>query len=273
MESSFEAFVLLLAFIFGLLIGSFLNMLIYRLSNNIKLFSPNRSFCPSCKKKIFWYENIPLMSFIFLKGKCSGCQSKISWQYPIVEFVVGLASLFILSSTEFMLGEYIVEHIAKYFFKLTVFSLLLVHFIIDFRHKILPNVLNLYLGIIFLFHSLLYHSWEYWLVGGIIGVLFPSLVTWAFYLVRGKVGLGMGDIKLFGALGVYLGPLGILQNIFLSCFLGSILGLSLILAKKMDRNDTLAFGPYIIVVAVFQIFLPQEFHRLMKIVSPSAFWP
>ena len=107
------------------------------------------------------------------------------------------------------------------------------------------------------------NPWTHWLIGGALGLGFPLLVSWAFYLLKGQVGLGGGDIKLYGALGFYLGPIGVMQNIFLSCFLGALVGIALIASKIIKRENPIPFGPFIIVVAAFQIFLESWFKHLI----------
>lgn len=154
------------------------------------------------------------------------------------------------------------EGLALYLFYFSVFCVFLVHFFIDLRHQILPDSLNLYLAMLFLCYGIFYLSWKQWLLGGIVGLSMPLLVTWLFYLAKGKVGLGGGDIKLYGALGIFLGPMGVLQTIFLSCLLGSVVGLVLILSKRIDRNHPIAFGPFIIIVSFVQIFFPQAIEWL-----------
>ena len=249
---------LIFMFIFGIMIGSFLNVLIIRLPLEKELVF-KRSNCLNCQKLIVWYENIPILSFLFLKGKCSGCHHKISLQYPIVELLTGLVSILLAPKWISTLS------ILNYCFLFSIFCVFLCHFIIDFKHKILPNSLNIYLGLLFFAHSIIYKSWQFWLIGSAIGLLFPLLVAWAFYKYRGIEGLGGGDIKLFFVLGLYLGPLGIIQNIFLSCLIGSLVGLSLIISKRIDRNFALPFGPSIIIVASFQIFFPTYYLKVSNL--------
>ena len=109
--------------------------------------------------------------------------------------------------------------------------------------------------------------WTHWGLGGAIGALIPLAVTYGYYLMRGQIGLGGGDIKLWGVLGLYLGPMGIAYNIFLSCFLGSIVGGSLILFKVLDRKTPIPFGPFIVVVAFTQIFFPNFFSQILRFIS------
>jgi leader peptidase (prepilin peptidase)/N-methyltransferase len=252
-----EIVLTIFATLFGLLVGSFLNALIYRLPRNINIAYP-RSSCISCNKVITWYENIPVLSYLFLRGKCSGCGSKISPEYPIVEVLSALAAFLIAPSS------LAAPDLLNFFFFFSVFCCFLVHFIVDLKHQILPDSINLYLAFLFLLVSWFGNPWTFWLVGGVLGLGFPLIVSWVFYQLRGQVGLGGGDIKLYGALGFYLGPIGIMQNIFLSCFLGALVGIILIVTKFIKKDNPIPFGPFIIVVASFQIFGESWFKHLMS---------
>lgn len=252
-----ELLLIIFATIFGLLIGSFLNALIYRLPREINIALP-RSSCTNCKKIILWYENIPVLSYLFLRGKCSGCNAKISWQYPAVEILTAMAAFAIAPANTSP------SELLNFFFFFSVFCCFLVHFIVDLKHQILPDSINAYLAAVFFTISCFGNPWSYWLIGGAIGLGFPLLVSWIFYQLRGEIGLGGGDIKLYGALGLYLGPIGIMQNIFLSCFLGAIVGLLLIATKLMKKENPIPFGPFIIVVGAVQIFFESWFKHLMS---------
>lgn len=245
-------------FIFGAIIGSFLNALIYRIPNEISIATP-RSRCPHCSKLISWFENIPIVSFLFLRGKCSGCHNPIGIRYPLVELMVGLFSFYFFpKSLDPML-------LSKFLLKLSIFSCFVVHFFIDVKHKILPNSVNIYLAIVLLTLAFLEFNWRHIFLGGAIGLLFPLTITWLFYILRGQIGLGGGDIKLYGALGLYLGPVGIIYNLFLSCFVGAFFSLLLIALKKMTKDNPIAFGPFILLVAFAQIFFPREFFSFLKL--------
>lgn len=246
---------LLLVFFFalGAIIGSFLNVLIHRLPLGENFVFP-RSHCPHCQKVIVWYENVPLFSYLFLKGRCSACLGKISWRYPLVELLTALAGVYFAYFASLSLAGMTI-----FLFQMLVFSILLVHFFIDWKHQILPDSLNLILGVSFLAYAIFHFSWQHWVIGGAVGAGFPLLVTWLFYLARGQIGLGGGDIKLFGVLGIYLGPLAIIHTIFLSCFVGALYGGMAIALKKMDKSKPIAFGPFIILVALLQIFFPAFF--------------
>ncbi len=242
--------------LFGLLIGSFLNALIYRLPRGINIAFP-RSSCTNCQKIITWYENIPVISFLFLRGKCSQCETKISWQYPIVELICGAFALIIAPQ------DLEPSSLLNFVFFLSVFAAFLVHFVVDLKHQILPDSVNVYLALLFFVVSFMTTSWTHWLIGGALGIGFPLIVSWAFYLLKGQVGLGGGDIKLYGALGLYLGPIGIMQNIFLSCFLGALVGIVLIASKVIKRDNPIPFGPFILIVGAAQIFADVWFKHLI----------
>lgn len=252
-----QSIILSFVFIFGSTIGSFLNVLIHRIPRK-EDFVTERSKCPKCNKLIYWYENIPIFSYLFLKGKCSKCGVKIHWRYPVVELIAGIMAIYLFPAH---LGR---DALISFTFFFAIFCALLVHFFIDLEHKLLPDSINIYLAILFLLHSVFRYDYKFWLLGGAIGFLFPLGVTYAFYLLRNKIGLGGGDIKLFGALGIILGPIGIIYNIMLSCILGSVVGISLIGFKIISRNTAIPFGPFIIIVSFFQIFMPKQFNAFIS---------
>ncbi len=250
-------FLVIFCFLFGLCIGSFLNAVIFRLPRKISL-SASRSHCPRCNKLINWYENIPVISYLFLRGKCSNCKSSISIEYPIVEIVVGLFALSIAPR------EISADSLWKFFFFLSVFSSFLAIVIIDLRFHIIPNVINIYLGVLFLCAVVFKTSAVHWLGGMAIGSLFPASVAAMFYYLKGVEGLGGGDIKLWGVLGIYLGPSEIMYNISFSCFLGALVGGILILTKVIDKRTRIPFGPFIVLVAFAQVFLPSYFNSFTR---------
>lgn len=248
-----EIFLKVYGFIFGSIVGSFLNVVIYRLPLKKNLVTP-RSACPKCGTQLKWFHNIPILSYVFLTGKCGFCKTGIPLRYPLIEILTGLLALWLAPTS---LSP---EQLLYFFFHFGIGAVFICHFFIDLDHHLLLDSLNLYLlALVFSFVVLTFH-WQYWLVGGAIGFLAPLLVTWLFYKIRGQIGLGGGDIKLFGILGLYLGPLGIVYNIFFSCMIGAISGIILILLRKMDRSKPMAFGPFIIIVAAWQIFFPELFN-------------
>lgn len=234
-----------------------MNAIIYRIPREINIAYP-RSSCTICNKMIYWYENIPVLSYLLLRGKCSGCKTSISIRYPLTEIFIGLISV-ILAPRSLDINA-----LWNYIFLFSVFCAFYVHFVIDIEHQILPDGINIFLALLFLCSSIMTRHWSYYVVGGLIGFGLTYGVTWLFYIIKGKIGLGGGDIKLFGVLGILLGPVGITHNLFLSCFLGSIVGVTLIAIGKMGRNSKLAFGPYILVTAVFQIYFSEYYDALVR---------
>lgn len=240
----------------GASVGSFLNVVIYRLPKNESVVTP-RSTCPSCHKLIAWYYNIPIFSWLYLRGKCAYCKSKISIEYLLVELFTGIVFILLLPSTTHS------SDLLRFVFLFSIFCIFLCHIIIDIKYQILPDSLNLYLLAIILPYSIMNYHYTYWGLGALIGFGGTYLLTYAFYKLRGVVGLGGGDIKLFGILGLLLGPMGILANIFMSSFIGALGGLVMIYIKKQDKNMHFAFGPYILIVAALQVYFPQ-FYSLIN---------
>ena len=249
---SIQVIINILCFLFGSLIGSFLNVVIYRVPRELSVVTP-RSSCPNCNHEIKWYENIPIISYLFLKGKCSNCKQKVSVRYPLVELLMGVVAMLLAPS------DFAITSLINFSFYFSVAAIFLAHLMIDIEFKLLPDKINLYFLLITIPYSIANLPLFYWLAGGLIGFLGPCIITVLFYKLRGVVGLGGGDIKLFGILGLILGPFGILSNMFMSCMLGSIVGLGLIVTKKMSRDSAFAFGPFIIIAASVQIFMPEFF--------------
>lgn len=244
----------------GAILGSFLNALIYRLPREISILKTKRSHCPGCNKVIRWYENIPILSFLALRGKCSECSFKIPIRYLAIELFMATAFWFLTPTNQSM------PNLILYTFQAIVLTCFIAHFFIDIDFQILPDSINFILAVTFLAAGLYFYDWKHSLIGGAVGFLMPLGITWVFYKLRGQIGLGGGDIKLFGALGLYLGLAGIFQNLFVSCFIGSIFGISLMLFFKHGKDKPMPFGPSIILTASLQIFFPNQFSQLMSFV-------
>jgi prepilin signal peptidase PulO-like enzyme (type II secretory pathway) len=245
-------------FIFGLLIGSFLNVVIIRLPVGKDLVK-TRSACPSCGNNLRWFHNIPILSFLALKGKCGFCGTRISWRYPLIELSTGLVSFWLMPeilSTQSM---------AYYIFYFLIACIFICHFFIDLDHHLLLDSLNLYLLVAILPYAFISYHWQFWLIGGVIGFGGPFTITWLFYKLRGQVGLGGGDIKLYGILGLLFGPMGIIFTIFFSCLVGAVWGLASIALKKTTKETPMAFGPAILLVASMQIFFPEFSQRIQML--------
>lgn len=254
-----ENLINLYVFLFGMIVGSFLNVVILRLPQKKDLVWA-RSACMNCGAQLKWYHNIPLFSFLALRGKCSFCGARISWRYPLIEVLTGLVAFWLLPAS------ISIESMGYFSFYFVIACVFICHFFIDLDHHLLLDSLNIYLLIAILPFAFIMFPWPYWVIGGAVGFGGPLLVTWIFYKLRGQVGLGGGDIKLYGILGLYLGPQGILLTIFFSCFVGAAIGLLLIGLKKTTKDRPLAFGPYILLIATIQIYFPDFFNKLQSFV-------
>ena len=209
-----------------------------------------------------WYENIPIFSFIFLKGSCSGCKEKISWRYPFVELIAGIFIIYLIPDKK-ELNDYL-----TYIIYYISFCILIIHFFIDLKHKILPNRLNLILGVLFILFALMNnYPYQKFILGGLIGFFLPYGFSYIFFLLRKKEGLGGGDIKLWCVLGIMLGPMEIIYNIFYSCFIGSVIGLALILSKRITPQTYIPFGPFIIITFILQVY----FSKYMGLINSLLF--
>jgi leader peptidase (prepilin peptidase) / N-methyltransferase len=246
------------AFVFGSIIGSFLNVVILRLpdpSTSI-VFPP--SHCPKCSHSLSWYENIPILSFVFLRGKCAHCRDQISVQYPIVEFLTGLlavaaAATFGLSATA--LGYFI-------------FCAALVTIIwIDLHHQIIPDTISLpgiILGFCFSFVSS-FVSWQDSLIGLLAGGGIFYAVSYSYYLFRRQEGLGGGDIKLLAMLGAFLGWQSLLFIIFASSISGTIVGLFAMRSQKKGGATRIPFGPFLALSGLFYLFFRPQVEELFRL--------
>jgi prepilin signal peptidase PulO-like enzyme (type II secretory pathway) len=263
-------------FCFGLVVGSFLNCVIYRLEKNESFFG-GRSYCPNCKHKLSWQDLIPILSFIELKGKCRYCKQKISWQYPIVETVTALLFLLIFNS-QFLWIEQSSRlpvgllskqfPISNFYFLFSIFyflisaCFLIIIFVYDLRHYIIPDEIifpAIALPILYrVFEVLKFDHWNLFKnlkleIGNFQPLLNPflsAILASAFFLViflisRGKW-LGFGDVKLALFMGLFLGFPNILVALFLAFFIGAIIGLGLILGKKKTLKSEVPFGPFLV---------------------------
>ena len=245
---------LLAAFAIGLIFGSFLNVLIYRLPLEISLFNPIGSECPHCQHKIKWYENIPVFSYLFLRGKCSNCSERISIVYPIVELITGLVTV-LLYQHQWLDVDLILT--------IALFYTLIVLSFIDFKYKAVPD----YLLIIVLLLTLSVGDWKNTLIfmGGF--VLLELILTFYIQTIKAKItknkelenqrALGEGDIPIAGAIGGLLGiHLGI-SAIFLAAILALIPAVYGLMVKKEIETPFIPFlslGLFITLITGFNLF-------------------
>lgn len=242
-------------FVFGLIIGSFLNVVIIRLNTERSL--GGRSACMSCQNKLVWYELIPVVSFLGLRGRCRNCKSKISMQYPLVELAAGLvfALLFLKFQDLFFLNTFAFNFTYAYY--AAVFSLLIIIAVYDLWHKIIVDELALILGILAFIGLFFFHTDNYF-GSTVIYLHFPSVLEflsgifialpfYLFWLISSGRWMGLGDAKLVIGLGWLLGISRALSGFVFSFSLGAIVGLLLIIfSKKHGMKSEIPFAPFLI---------------------------
>jgi len=243
----------LFIFILGLLIGSFLNVVICRLeSKEPILFS--RSRCPKCGALLKWPDLIPLLSFILTRGKCRYCHKKISLQYPLVELATGL--LFLLIFNQFSIFNFI-----NLFYYLLITCLLLVIFVYDLKHYLIPDKI-IYPAIIICLLNLgaQLPFWESYsqIYNPLLSAIFASGFFLSLVLVSRGKWLGLGDVKLAVLMGLVLGWPNILLALFLAFMSGAIVGLSLIAAGKKTIKSQIPFGPFLAGATILVILYGQN---------------
>jgi len=251
---------LIFATIFGLLVGSFLNVAIYRLHpdrrEKMSIIDPPRSLCTTCNRQLSSWENIPLISWLWLRGKSYCCKEPISIQYPTVELISAAAA----AGSVIRFGA-TPTAVVVYFL---IASLIVISFI-DLASKIIPNVISypgiiagLMLGII----SEYFHIFNFpitsgamdSLIGAFLGSGFLYLVSWGYYLYSKKIGLGGGDIKLLAMTGAILGWQSALPTIVLGSMSGAVIGIFLMVFAKKGRHAEIPFGPWLSLGAILYIF-------------------
>ncbi|NWG11916.1 MAG: prepilin peptidase [Acidobacteria bacterium] len=262
-----------LYFLFGLVCGSFLNVCIYRIPRRESIVSPG-SHCPACGSRIRPWDNIPLLSYIFLRGRCRACGSPISPRYPAVELITGLAFLACAKQWAFTPPTFVNS---------LFLALIIVLVFVDFEHQILPDVVTLpgaMAGILLspfqaeaVYRDFLTTGvtaalpWElsppvHWtgaIVGALIGGGILFIFGWAYERIRRRAGLGMGDVKMMSMVGAFLGWRLALMTIFAGSLAGSVLGLFLVLFKGKTLQHKLAFGTFLGAGAAAMLFLGLPF--------------
>jgi len=244
--------ILLSSFIFGLVFGSFLNVIIYRLKTRQNIVFGG-SFCPECKASLKWHDLIPLLSFIYLGGHCRYCHKKISWQYPIVEFLSG--GLWLAVFYKFGVSPANIYYI----FVLSIFLIIAVY---DFKWRIIPDKI-IYPAIAAAFIYNIFPPDK----GGLWGVLLAAASAFLFfffifYFSKGRA-MGLGDAKLAFLIGIFLGPLLTIAALTLAFIVGAFIGIILIMLGKKTMQSQIAFGPMLVfgtaVVFFFSNFIIKLF--------------
>ena len=262
--------------IFGLMVGSFLNVVIYRLpkimeqewhNNCLELqgkdiptqqkftLSKPRSSCPQCGHKIKAFENVPVISYLLLRGRCSACKTPISIRYPLVEILTG--ALIGLTSWQFGYTT------ATLFAWVFVFALIALTFI-DFDTQLLPDDITLpllWLGLLFNLNTG-FTDLKSAVIGAMAGYLVLWSVFWLFKLIRGKEGMGYGDFKLLAAIGAWFGWQLLPAVILLSSTLGAIIGIALIVLTKRSKEVPIPFGPFLAIGGIAALFFGQQLSQI-----------
>lgn len=243
---SYPLIVPVFVFLFGLCIGSFLNVCIYRIPISKSIVHPP-SACPQCGYQIQFYDNIPVFSYLLLGGRCRQCRASISIRYPLIEILSGLAAL----SVYFKFG--LTAQAPVYYLFIAV---LLVITLIDIDHRIIPNVISLPGIPVFFAASFATPAVTY--IDSLLGILAGGgslfLVAWGYNLITKKEGMGGGDIKLLAMIGALLGWKGVFFTIFVSSAVGTLVGLGVMIYTRSNMKLAVPFGPFLSIGAVSYIF-------------------
>jgi leader peptidase (prepilin peptidase)/N-methyltransferase len=250
-----NTFLALIAFVFGAMIGSFLNVCIWRIPEEKSIVFP-ASHCPKCGKSIRPFDNIPVLSWLILRGKCRDCGKPISPRYPLVEMLTALLSLVLFWKYGLSL-----QYLAAFLFA----AALVVITFIDFDHQIIPDVISLpgipvfFLLAVFVMGIGFFDA----LIGLIIGGGFLYLVAVGYELIAKREGMGGGDIKLLAMIGAFLGWKSLFFVVFMSSILGALVGIVLIMIKGKDMKYAVPFGPFLSIAAVMYLFVGSELTHLL----------
>ena len=253
-------FVLTVAGAYGLVIGSFLNVVIHRLPRGMSLLRP-RSHCPACGGIIAWYDNVPLLSFVLLRGRCRHCRAAIPVRYPLVELASGLV----------LVGVFWRFDLTVAAVEAALLTLLLLPLaVIDLEHHLLPDWLTipgLAVGLLFSLARGIVPIADA-LVGAGLGALVPLLVIVIYRTIRGVEGMGLGDVKLLAMIGAFLGWRGVLLTLCLGACAGAAVGLGMIIAGRGRADTELPFGTFLAAAGAVTLFAGERLMRLLGWVGP-----
>ena len=246
----------IIAFVFGSIWGSFANVCIYRLPAN-KNVTTGRSCCPDCNNLIKWYDNIPIISFLFLQGVCRNCSKKINTQYLLVELISG----FSFAICYYLFGISITTLL---FFILTICFVII--FFIDLKHFIIPNELTITLMVIGIIKSIdpdlnneIFPNFINSVLGGVIGYVLIWLIILFYKKVRNKEGMGLGDAKLLSAIGFWFGWVSLPFILFFSSFIALVSVLPDLIKNKKNLTSQIPFGPFIILGTLSYLLVKNYF--------------
>lgn len=238
----------ILAFTIGAALGSFLNVVILRYKGRLGGVITGRSKCPACHKTLTWPELVPLLSFIFQRGRCRACRNQLSLQYPLVELITGISVLILftpLPTSAIAITSAILSTVS--------ITLLIVLFVIDLRTLILPDTFIIILATVVALTLLFNYQPLNILYGAGLG---SGALAFLWLITRGR-GLGLGDVKLMLPLGALFGPTNTLILLFLAFITGGIIGTSLLITGRANMKTPIPFGPFLTAVAILFILIPE----------------
>ena len=251
MTSYEESLVMVFVFAFGAIVGSFLNVVIYRLPREISIWYRPPSSCPKCQTPIRWYDNLPVVSWLVLRARCRSCRAPISIRYPLVELASGALTLLAFMRWGLSLTG----------FEVVIFSWVsLALGLIDLDFQILPDWLT-YPSIVFGLTCSWFGGYTWWLdslVGALAGALMPTLVIVIYRLLRGIEGMGWGDVKYLAAIGSVVGLRGCIGVLVVGATLGAVIGIGLIVSGKGSGKTALPFGTFLALAVILWLYAPAS---------------
>jgi len=261
-----------ICFLFGAILGSFLNVCILRIPEGTFL-KHARSICPACGAPIPWYLNVPIFSWLMLRGKARCCGARISVQYPLVELLTAVMFVIIYWKFPFVIFgggpvSWDYPNILRAAHAAIFVSLLIVCAVIDLRLMIIPDVITL--PMIVLTPLVVYLSpdldWVSALIGVVAGGLSLYAIAWFYWLIRREVGMGMGDVKLLAAIGGWLGYQAVIPTIFYGSLLGAITGIAVMVAtRRLSLRTAIPFGPFLAVGAIMHLIIGPYLQELLLV--------
>ena len=251
-----------LIFSLGACLGSFANVCIYRLPKNKQIVS-GRSFCPKCKKKINWYDNLPLISFFLLNGKCRNCNKVIPVRYLIVELITGISFLLIYLNF---------KNLNTIIFLSILILILIIIFFIDLENFIIPDTLNfsimglaLFKNFLPNFNTSLIHEINQSIIGGMVGYISIWLIIYLYKILKKIDGMGLGDAKLMAGIGFLFGWQSIPFVLFVSSILGLIFVVPSLIKKQKNMRTEIPFGPFIILACLVYFVYGSQLYDLILV--------
>jgi leader peptidase (prepilin peptidase)/N-methyltransferase len=245
---------MLYAFVLGAVVGSFLNVVIYRVPRRLSIVKP-RSACPSCATPIAWFDNLPVLSWLVLRGRCRSCRGAIAIRYPLVEAAAGALAAF-------GVGLYGLSPVSVEVVIFGWVSLALA--LIDLEHQILPDVMTypaIVFGLVFSWFGG-FTSFADSVAGAVVGAALPTAVILLYRWLRGIDGMGWGDVKYLAAIGAVVGLQGCLMVLVVAAVLGALVGGFLILIGRGSGKTALPFGTFLAVAVILWLYLPSSWRLL-----------